>query len=361
MDNSEINKRVFTNWLKEWKNILPQISNSIKLLGLIVLALSTLITFVFISTPSKDRNFAIYLYVLFGLLLVVIVGIFIDRQSERKAKKSNEKTFVLNEKNELEIQKNPIEVEKISSPNFFDSGCGFKVYHPEKSEWKKPERLTYKELLIKVGLAKNNEEANQMLEIARLSNPFSNLFMSSTNIMFQFGNDIEIEFINESTTQSIEDYLNKAKKYLKETEGKELSEEEIQSQRKELFNGDGSTSKIIFPINLNICVLQKKGAENSVKKLNLPNLLMATVGVTGESIEHLSASENSIICITRIKMLNVKVNGTAENFTIYRTYKFISSKEQIFILQIQWSPESDSAIEVWNELKKMQDSFTIME
>jgi len=59
-------------------------------------------------------------------------------------------------------------------------------------------------------------------------------------------------------------------------------------------------------------------------------------------------------------MLNVKVNNVKGNFSIYRSYKLIETKEKLILLQIQWSPESDSAIEIWNELRSMLDSFAIV-
>jgi len=361
MEPSEGNTKLFGTWIKQWKDILSQISNSIKLLGLIVLVLSTLITFVFLSTPVRDRNFAIYLYVLLGLLLIVIIGIFIDRQNERKAKKSNDGTLVLTKDNELEIQKKAVTTDQVTNQNFIDSAAGFKIYQSEKIGWQKPKRLSYKELLLKLGFVKNIQEVENMLKVARISNPLSSLFATSENIMFQYGDDIEIKFKDDSTLQKIEDYLDNLKKYLLETENKTMTADEIQAERKEQFSGGSPSTCFIFPVNLNVMVLQKKHFISKATKLNLPNLLMSIISNTGESIDQLLSYENSIICVTQSKMLNVKVNEVVENLTIYRIYKLIDAKEKIFLLQTQWCPESDSAIEVWEELKKMQDSFTIID
>jgi len=114
----------------------------------------------------------------------------------------------------------------------------------------------------------------------------------------------------------------------------------------------------VFQVGLTIQVLEKKFAINSFEKPTLPNILRTIITATQEPIEQLSSSENSILVITKSKLLDIKINERKGDFTLFRTYKLIDTQDKIFILQIQWTPESDSAIEVWEELSKMLHSFS---
>lgn len=148
--------------------------------------------------------------------------------------------------------------------------------------------------------------------------------------------------------------------YLKD-KGNELpTEEDKQDLRQKLFLGNLGIDKLNFSISLTIQIMLKSLSIDSMAKPNLPNLLKALIASTQEPIDQLSTFNDSIIWITRTKMLNVKVNNVKGNFSIYRSYKLIETKEKLILLQIQWSPESDSAIEIWNELRSMLDSFAVV-
>jgi len=356
---SDGNQKVLTSWFKEWGTILPAVSSWLKLLALIVLVAATFVIVAMIITPNDNPNYAVYPYMLLGLLLVVILGVFVDRQNERDSRKS-EGTLRRTNDNKLVIEEKTSKNVLEKNPNFVDSKLGFKIYYAMKDNWKKPEYLEYKELLIKLGVTTDGQDGDELINLILLTNPYGNMFVQSDNIIYQYGENLEIEFLADSTTQEIEDYLKRLENFLKDNEGQQLTEEDKQEQRQKLFLGDLGITKLYFPVSLSIQILQKELAVTSMSKPNLPNLLKSLIAITREPIEQLSSFDNSIIWITRMKMLNVKVNGIKGNFTIYRTYKLIETKDKLLLLQIQWSPESDSAIEVWNELSGMLDSFALI-
>lgn len=356
---NEGNQKVLTSWFQEWSKILPAISTWLILLGLIVLVAATFIIIAMLITPKDDRNFAIYPYALLGLLLIIIIGVFFDRKNERDTKKregtldiTNENKVIITEK----TSKNVLEKDQ----NFTDSRLGFKMYYPNQENWQKPQYLEYKNFIIKLGLISNDTQGDEFINTIKSNHPYGNMVVKSDNIIFQYGEDLEIEFLTDSTTQEIEDYLKRLGNYLKD-KGNELpTEEDKQDLRQKLFLGNLGIDKLNFSISLTIQIMLKSLSIDSMAKPNLPNLLKALIASTQEPIDQLSTFNDSIIWITRTKMLNVKVNNVKGNFSIYRSYKLIETKEKLILLQIQWSPESDSAIEIWNELRSMLDSFAVV-
>jgi len=347
--------KILGDWLKNWKDIIPTISSWLKLLALIVLVASTFIIIAMFITPRNSTYFSIYPITLVVLLVIVIIGLFIDRHDERVYTTRPEVTRTDN--NNLKIEQMPVVNKGLSyEQNFSDTRLGFKLYSSQKPNWKKVIFLNYGELLLKVGLIEDEKEGKDLIERSLVSNAYAAMFSNSENIMFQFGENIVVEFLKESSTQAGEEYLARAKKYLKETENKDLTDEMMMQERKRLFLGNMSISKITFQVGLIVQVLEKKLAITSIEKPTLPNILKSCIT---ESIEQLSSFENSLIALTKSKLLHVKVSGATGDFTIFRMYKLIDTKERIFLLQGQWSPESDSAIEVWDELKKMLDSFSV--
>ncbi len=357
---SKENQKLLGDWVKEWKNILPQISTWLKLLALIVLVAATFIIVAMTITPSANPYYSIYPVALLFLLLVIIIGIFIDRHYERVAETRPEVNIT--ENNSLKIEQKPVAANDTANiQNFSDSRIGFKAYSSTKSGWKKPQFLSYKQLMMNVGIIENDDDGNALIKAILLAHPYGEMYSKSDNVVFQYGDNIKIDFLDKSSTQAIEEYLAKVQKYLKETENQELTNDETEEVRKKLFIGDSNISKLVFQVGLTVQVLEKKFAISSVAKPTLPNIFKSVIVATQEPIEQLSASENFILVITKVKLLDVNINGHEGDLTIYRTYKLLDSDDKIFILQIQWSPESDSAIEVWDELKKMIDSFTIIQ
>jgi len=353
-------QKTLSTWLSEWKNILPEVSSWLKLLALVVLVAATCIIIAMLITPTDNRNFSVYPYTLIGLLLVVIIGIFIDQKGQRTTSRQEvEGTLAISNVNEIEIKRktNPV-VGK--NQNFTDSRLEFKVYSPEKEGWKKAQSLKWEEFLANIGYKLDNEKLDQLKQATVLNRPFGKMFIEAEIVSFQYGEAISIEFIDDSSTPEIEDYIVNYSDFLAHSGISPMPDENIKAMRKEIFQGTMDQAEFKFPISMNIHVLNKdSGLEKGIKP-NLGNLLRSMLIFSYDPIEQISSFQNSIIWITRSKMLNVKVNGSEENFTIYRTYKLIEAKNNFYILQIQWSPQADPEIEVWSELQAMLDSFELM-
>jgi len=206
---NEGNQKVLTSWFQEWSKILPAISTWLILLGLIVLVAATFIIIAMLITPKDDRNFAIYPYALLGLLLIIIIRVFFDRKNERDTKKregtldiTNENKVIITEK----TSKNVLEKDQ----NFTDSRLGFKMYYPNQENWQKPQYLEYKNFIIKLGLISNDTQGDEFINTIKSNHPYGNMVVKSDNIIFQYGKDLEIEFLTDSTTQEIERLLKAA-------------------------------------------------------------------------------------------------------------------------------------------------------
>ncbi len=352
-NTNEGHQKLLGNWLKEWAGIISAVSNTTKLLGLVVLVAATAIVIAMVMTPAGDRNFSIYLYVLLGLLLLTIAGIFIDRQAERKAGGQRETTVVLTDEKKLEIEERRRNMPPVPPPNFTDNRAGFSIYHPEQAGWAKPGFLSYKEYLILVGVAANEGEADQVLQRLGALFQFGNMLAHSGNVVFQYGKPIKVEVEEHSTTADIESALDRLRKYW-ESNGQAFDEQTIQEQRQAMVSGGLNGIALNFMTSLHVQVYQKTDATPAI---SLPDLFMALSNSSKEPISQLTASNDSIVWVCRMRLINARVDGASSNFTVYRVYKLIERTDRFFMLQVQWSPESDSAIEVWEELKKMADSF----
>ena len=355
MEKTTDDKKVLGNWLDKFPEMIREAGKGLKsLFALIILAAVTFLVLALFRTPPSSGNYTLIILVLAVILLVVMFILFFDRKDARHVKMIT--TVEMTAGKELQMRETIVKKQNVNQ-NFVDNTLGFKIYNCTDEGWQKPTSFTHKENLMRLSPALNNMAADILINQLRVSSPFGNMVASSKNVFFQFGKNIEIEFTEATTRPEIENIIAKRIQAAREFEHREPSQDEIAQFRKTIVM-EGGPVKINFGVSLNVSVLNKEVIPGV--KVNLPNLFQEILGQTRESINQLKAEDNSIICITQTSFLNVKVNGTLENFMIYRTYKMIESKDKIYILQIQWAPQSESAPEVWEELKKMMESFEMI-
>jgi hypothetical protein len=245
----------------------------------------------------------------------------------------------------------------LNTKSYKDSRLGFFLELPEKLHLEKPQYTTYMGLLNKLGIGEGIKEkdlANSIL----LNHPFGNMIVNSENVLFQLGEDLEINFLDQSSLEEIEEYLDRLNDNLIANNESPLDDAIRNEIREKRFHGTLNIRKMKFPTMLGVTVCNKKFAYDSAQKANLPNVLRSFIS-TPEPIEDISFSgDNSAVTWhTRVKLLNIKVFDRVSDFTIYRIYKLIETENNFYMLQLNWSPDSKSMIAVYNQMETMLNSF----
>lgn len=240
--------------------------------------------------------------------------------------------------------------------SYKDSRLGFILSLPEKVEINKPQYLSYKDFMKKVGVSEVIDD--YAIDIIKVNNPFGNMIVNSENIIFQLGEEIKIEYLENTSTEEIEECLVRINQYLEFKNEKPFDKEAMNTERKKRFAGGIDIKGFNFSVKLGVSVLDKENAITSVQKPNLSNLLR-TYLMSPEPIEKIEISKDgkTITWNTRIKILDVKVSDRVTDFTIFRVKKLVETEDKIYYIQLQWSPESKSVIKVYTQLELMLNSF----
>jgi len=239
-----------------------------------------------------------------------------------------------------------------------DSRLGFSLSLPDGIKLDKPQYVSQKELIKKVGM--NDVIDDDVIDFMMVNHPFGNMLIKAESIIFQLGEDIKVDYLDNTSSEEVEEYLTRKNQYLEFNNQNPFDEEQMKIERKDRFTGGIDIKGFNFPVMLGVSVLDKKDAISSVQKPNLPNLLRVFL-MTPEPIEEIFISNDrkSVSWNTRVKILNAKVLGKVADFTIFRANKLVESDDKIYQLQLQWSPESKSVIKVYNQLELMLNSFKI--
>ncbi|GAA4279078.1 hypothetical protein [Aquimarina mytili] len=241
--------------------------------------------------------------------------------------------------------------------NYVDEAIGYGLSIPNKKLWTDPQYLNYFEYLSKLGLKGMEEELKMGLAII----PFGNMLQNSKHIIFQYGRELDIKYTDTSSTELIDKIIKLANKASLEENQQELDEQTIAEFRVGMFKGDLNMDGSVFSNAITIAVYEKKYAQSSSLPINLPNFFKAMIGHNlNESIDKLEAFSDSIMWVTKNKLLNLEIDNKRSNLSIFRANKLVENDEQIFAISVQYAPETDTTIEIWSELKDVFDSFSIL-
>jgi hypothetical protein len=341
---------------EERTSIINSISDWLKLLALIVLVAEVVVLAAMLATPSEKPIYIVYPVVMILLLVVVIVAVFFDRYLERKSKelvlKVEDKEVLINTSESFKSNQN-------EGKGYFQNNLlGYSFFLPKANGWNKPQEISYTEFFSKLLVSKDIDE--EKLKSALSVTPFGNMQFNSKIIEIQYGEDLTIELDDQSTTDSVELQIEKIKE-IELSKGNEFSEEETTELRKKLNQTDG-ISKLGFAVKMTVMVMDKGDYIESPMKLNLPNIFTGFSLGSPEPIDSLSANEDSILWTVSSKLKNVLIGGNRYNsMHIYRMYHLLENQKNIYLSQVQWSPQSDSAVSTWDSLKKMFESFKIQQ
>ncbi|WP_203257935.1 hypothetical protein [Hyunsoonleella ulvae] len=342
---------------KDRKSILSSVNNWIRLLALIVLVAEVIILVAMKLTPPTSPLYNWYPVFMLLFLLVIVIAVIVDRFGQRNSlvlEIDEQKLKVNPKKNKIDSMDNL----ESNTNSFIDSHLKFSFHKPILKSNVKLNRVSYGELLIKIGVAAPDNE-DEIIRAVQMVNPFGKMITNSNNIDIQIGDKYEIQFNNESSLSRIERYINNVVQIAKDNNEELPTDEEISNLRANLMYGDLD----IYALNyFNGCIIQvfnKEDAKETMIPPTLPNIFSSLQSTIKEPLESLVSNEDSILWGTTNHYLKVLINGVKKDFSIYRMYQLIENKDFVYLIQLQWSPQTNEAINTWEELKKLLENFKV--
>lgn len=340
--------------------ILSAVSNWLKLLALIVLVGEAVIIAAMGLTPSSHPLFSWYPLFMLLFLVVIVVGVFIDRAGERKERKL---TLPVGDK-EVSIDTDKTMLPKSETAlldvesNYIDSQRGFTLKRPTLPGWSAPEQLDMGGYALKVGLIENIEKWNENKEAAAVV-PMGRMLVEAGVVLFEYGKPIELELTDDTSNVVVDTVINRLIDYSKK-EGVQPTDKQIRDFRKGMIRGGMKFERLMVHNSFAVIIFEKELAQNSPIVLNLANLFLKLTSQVIPSLNNLASNEDSIMFGYGQTLTKVLVNKTLREVTTYSVSRLLQSEKRMFQLAINWSPQTEADISVWEELKGMLGSFRVI-
>jgi hypothetical protein len=338
------------------KGILGAVSDWLKLLALIVLVAEAVILIAMRITPSDNPIYPWYPVFMLLFLVVIVVGVFVDRSGERKTVTlgSGEQALTVTPRVEkIEGGQNLPSSDHLHA----DTRLKFSVAKPPGKKDLKVEYLDLGTFMLRLGIVPEDKLQETLKGIALQS--FGTMRIHSTNILIPFGQVHSLQFEKDSSTRQIEKYLGRYSEFFQNETGTPMAEEELGDMRMRLMLGDAEIVRINYQNGFTIHIFEKKYTLDTYLPPNLPNIFSFFQTVINEPIDELVANADAILWSTSNYFKRIQVDKEQKDFTIFRKYQLLDNDEYIYMVQLQWSPQTPDAVNTWEELKYMMENFKI--
>jgi hypothetical protein len=338
------------------KSILGAVSDWLKLLALIVLVAEAVILIAMQITPSDSPIYPWYPVFMLLFLVVIVVGVFVDRSGERKTVTlgSGDQTLTVNPRLEkIEGIQNLPSADQLHA----DTRLKFSVAKPPGKKDLKVEYLDLGTFMLRLGVIPEEKLQEALRGIALQS--FGSMRVHSTNILIPFGQVHALQFEEDSSTRQIEKYLGRYSEFYEKETGKPMNDDALSNMRQRLMLGDAEIVRINYQNGFTIHIFEKKHTLDTYLPPNLPNIFSFFQTVINEPIDELVASADAILWSTSNYFKKILVDQEQKDFTIFRKYQLIDNDEFIYMIQLQWSPQTPDAVNTWENLKYMMENFKI--
>lgn len=348
-------------------NILAAVSDWLKLLALTVLVAESVILIAMQITPQSNPIAPWYPLFMLIFLIVVVVGVFVDRRSLRKA--PEELTLGGGEhKISVDTSKLTIPSKELAQARkvdldamFIDSQRGFMFNRPKLPLWSDPQYLGFGGMAARFGLG-SKEEWEKMKKFLSV-NPLLQMLGEASCLLLTCGEPIDVRLTDE-TSNTIVDNAVKNIVSLAEKEGKPADKESIRNLRRSLVRGYSSQTGPLEQMKLQnhfmVAVLDKSLAFNSPIEPNLGTFFLTYTSSVGPYVENLVANEKSILWGFSTFLTNVLIDGELRELRTYQRNLLTESDRSMFLVTIWFSPQTSSSLDIWPELQDMVASFKVI-
>lgn len=358
-----------TSHEKEKKStIINAVKSWLGLFTLVVLVMEGMLVLAMTLTPASDPIFILYPLMMFLLAMALMIAWLIDSKQKRKFNidRFNAETERIKAQQTVKVDNMEISVDPEKSTTkkletglnmFTDNMLQFSFEKPVGDGWHAPKFIKYADFVRSTYFT--NLPDDQLEELITANSPYGKLFFNAKIVSVVFGEPKAIEMDENTSTESIEEYLvNMVEKFKKE--GTEVSEEEIKEARVKL-NQTENVSKIGFAVDFKIMAMDKNDMDTPFLDSSLPNLFLNFGSIIKETIDSLKTDDNSLLWTTKNKLKNVSLDGEPyASFSIYRLYRLLKNDDYIYFCSAQYSPQIEGAHFAWDSLKKSFESFKIL-
>ena len=336
-------------------SIIGAISNWIKLLALIVLVAELIIVLAMSQTPVDSSLYVVYPIMMFLLLLVVIGAVIYDRTQVRKS--NVQSISVNNQALRIDTAHTATATLQADQNKYTSSLLGYEFQLPLGNGWHEPTSLNYVEYIKDLMMVEIEDEAAFKAQV-RNNGILGSSFINSNILKISHGDTVVIELDEESTTQDVEDRLRLMASQA-EAAGEPMTDEEINEMRK-MANQTEELTQIAFNSKMEVMTFAKADQDPNLSKITLPKFFQTFMALGSEPIETLVANDDYILWTTNNKLQNVVVQGKRHaSFSITRWYQLHNGQKHVYMSSMQWSPEFDPTMNVWERLKTSFESFKI--
>ena len=294
--------------------LLAAISDFLKLLGLVVLVAEAVILAAMGLTPTAHPISAWYPIFMLGFLLVIVVGVFVDRYLGQKSAPTTigvGDVEVTSDPDRRSVRPKTVEARSIED-YYIDMKNGFSFKRPPSDGWSGPEHLSVFELGKRIGIIKDTELTEDAFKQNSSVVPLGTMMTSSENVVFSYGNPMTVEFTDQTSNAVIDAIIERVKKKFEDEEGgnkEDIDEAALVEFRHQLLNPQGINFEQITIVNsFSLMILDKSLAEQSPVQPTLGNIFSQHQAFAREPIDDLVAYDGTMLWGTRSSHTNVLLN-----------------------------------------------------
>jgi len=331
-------------------NVVSQVSTWLQLLTVVVLVGEATLTYAMYQTPSNDARYILYPILMSLLLFSIIGGFFLEKILESRKKELSvpigSKTVVTTQE-----QKEPIpeaQLSRLGDSTYRDSKLGFQFELPKSAGWQPIKSVFPHEILIQKGILPK-EDVEEFLKLRAMA-PLGKMLAAGSALWLTYGQPVRAKITKETTTAAFEEILARAE--IDEAGRAELRSQAL-LQMPEAWDLQNEFS---------IVVTEKSLAENDIVKPTLPALLATIILEDIKiNIDNIVADDRAIVFTSSNHYKNVNILGKKSDLDTYMLIRLTESKNRIYQLQIFFSPQAGQSMHVWDDLRRMADSFRMLE
>lgn len=233
--------------------------------------------------------------------------------------------------------------------HFVDSSLGFIFKRPLSGGWSKPKTINGFSEYLKAKNVSLHQMLIEQLEANLKFDPYGPAIMDMVSVRMTKGKTVNLKITGETTNELIERIIS----------GKpnEIMESEKMLLRKAIigFEEMDYTNEIV------IQRFDKGILESAPIKISLPNFAVKVLAGNSIYIDRLVANERTVLAGGSIKLNDVLVDGQKRSFRFDRLFLITESQEAFYMVDIGFSPDTESSLQVWEDLRAILNSFRVLE
>ncbi|MBL4755331.1 MAG: hypothetical protein JKY52_17265 [Flavobacteriales bacterium] len=110
----------------------------------------------------------------------------------------------------------------------------------------------------------------------------------------------------------------------------------------------------------NITVLDKSKAPLDEETMSLANYFLKNTINLSSNAEKIIANEKMMLFTSSLDFQKARFAGETKDFRIHRWVRMIEESNKLYIIEMTYCPDTDEDLEIWNDQKRMFESFGLL-